>query len=244
MSWEDPEITEHREGEGLAQVGTALFLVITILVFVCYLAIFINPTIPLNPFPPVTVMVEIPTRSIATTTAVAAFTPSPTFPPTWTPTATPTWTATVTPSPTPTPVPPTNTPTPLPPFSLRADPIHTEQLLYPGATGWWSGLAGEVSDRDGNPVTDVQIKIWDDSGHVWQVTPGDASRYTEQYGTAYGGGGTYAWWEQVLEASCQQVIPVHVQVIRNGEAVTGVVDVETSGDCKKNLILIYFQKND
>jgi hypothetical protein len=131
----------------------------------------------------------------------------------------------------------------MPPFSLRGDPIHTEQLLYPGANSWWSGLAGEVSDRDGNPVTDVQIKVWDDAGRVWQVTPGDASRYTEKYNTAYGSGGTFAWWEQVLEASCQQSMPVHVQVIRDGQAVTGPVTVQTSGDCKKNLILIHFQKN-
>ncbi|MBN1137755.1 MAG: hypothetical protein JXM73_14300 [Anaerolineae bacterium] len=245
MNWQEPPTTETRQPTGLARAGTVLFLLLTALVLVYYLAIWFDPHNPLNPFPPMRIIVDMPDQpgAVATRAAVSTPTPSPTFPPTWTPTPTPTWTPTRTPRPTSTPVPPTRTPTPLPPFSLRSDPIHTQQLLYPDASGWWSGLAGEVSDGNGKPVTNVKIKVWDDAGHVWQVTPGDASRYVEKYGTAFGGGGTFAWWEQVLEASCRQSIPVHVQVLRNDVPMTSVVTVQTSGDCNKNLILIHFKSN-
>ena len=104
-------------------------------------------------------------------------------------------------------------------------------------------MAGEVSNRNGEPVTNVKIRIWDDFGHTWEVTPGDASRYADVYGSSYGGGGTYAWWEQVLDASCRQSVDVHVQVIRDGRAVSGVITVKTKGECEQNLILIHFRQN-
>ena len=65
----------------------------------------------------------------------------------------------------------------------------------------------------------------------------------DEYGEPYGGRGTYAWWEQVLKASCQESVTVHVQVIRNGQPASSVVTVKTTGDCDKNLILIHFTQN-
>jgi hypothetical protein len=123
------------------------------------------------------------------------------------------------------------------------EPVYVDQQVYEGVGGWWTGLAGEVSDGNNQPVTDVKIKVWDDRGHVWETEPGDASNYSNTYGPAYGGGGTYAWWEQVLEGSCQEQITAHVQVIRNGKAASPEVTVKTTGDCDKNLILIHFRKN-
>jgi hypothetical protein len=247
MNWDQPSTTEKKPGIGPAQLGTALFLVLTLLVALCYLAIFVNPQMPFNPFPPLVVVVPTATtvaQTGATPTSVPpTFTVAPTFPPTWTPTATATPTNTFTPRPTSTPAPPTSTPKPLPPFSLGWDPIYTSQKLYPGTSGWWSGVAGEVADRNGKPVIDVKVKVWDDRGHAWEVTPGDASRYADEYGTAYGSQGTYAWWEQVLDASCHQSIDVHIQVIRDGKPASGVVNVKTTADCAKNLIIVHFRKN-
>lgn len=247
MTWEPPSAPEKKQSTGLAQVGTALFMVLTLLVVVCYLTIFISPQMLLNPFPPVAV--ELPTstavaRQGATTpTVTPTYTVQPTFPPTWTPTLTPTPTNTFTPRPTSTPAPPTSTPKPLPPFSLSWNPVYTEQQLYPDASGWWSGVAGEVADRSGRPVTDVTIRVWDDFGHTWETKPGNATRYADEYGTAYGSQGTFAWWEQVLDASCHQSIAVHVQVIRDGKPASNVISVKTTADCEQNLILIHFRKN-
>jgi len=117
------------------------------------------------------------------------------------------------------------------------------QTLYPGAAGWWTGVAGEVSDLDGNPVTNVTIRIQDQKGRTWEVVPGSAGNYAQAYGTAYGGGGSYAWWEQVLEGSCQQEITLRIQVFAGGQAASKEVTTKTSGVCQRNLVLVHFVKN-
>ena len=104
-------------------------------------------------------------------------------------------------------------------------------------------MAGEVADKAGQPVTDVTVKIWDDFGHVWETTPGDAANYAQQFKSEFGSRGTYAWWEQFIGASCRDSVNIHVQIIRGGVARSPVVNVKTSGDCDKNLILIHFKKN-
>jgi hypothetical protein len=229
---------------------TALFLVLTVLVLACYVAIFLNPKLPLNPFPPQQVVIRITQQVNELGTPLPpTFTPPPTFPPTWTPTLTSVPTLTSTPRPTSTPVPPTLTPTPVPPtprpvqFALRQDPILVSQSLYPSAAGWWTGVAGEVSDLNGNPVTDVTIRIRDNKGHSWDVVPGTAGNYAQTYGTAYGGGGSYAWWEQHLEGSCQQEITLRIQVLVGGRAGSQEVTTKTSGVCERNLVLVHFVKN-
>lgn len=246
MSWDEAVTSEQKQSGGLARLGTAMFIVLTLLIALCYLAIFINPQFPLNPFPPLSIRLPTATliaKIVGTPTVPPTFTVPATFPATWTPTWTPTVTATWTPRPTWTPAPPTSTPKPLPPFSLSGQPIYVKQTLYPGTGDWWTGVAGEVADRQGRPVTEVVIRVWDDYGHAWEVRPGDASRYADEYGTPYGSKGTYAWWEQVLQASCHQSIPVHVQVIRDGKAASSQVTVRTTADCSKNLIIINFVKN-
>lgn len=249
MNWDEPSTPEKKQRIGPAQIGTALFMVLTVLVAVCYVTVFVNPQMPFNPFKPLLVQLPTPTAVAGipgvsgTPTPIPTLTVRPTFPPTWTPTLTPTPTNTFTPRPTSTPKPPTSTPKPLPAFSLRWDPVYTSQTLYPGAEGWWTGVAGEVSDRNNVPVTNVKIRVWDDFGHTWEVTPGDASRYADTYGSSYGGGGTFAWWEQVLDASCHQSVDVHVQVIRNGHPASGTVTVKTKSDCAQNLVLIHWRKN-
>ncbi len=246
MNWDQPTVSEKKPGMGLAQVGTAFFIVLTFVVLACYLVIFLNPQVPFNPFPPL--VVHLPTatpvaKGAATPTVPPTLTRPRTFPATWTPTHTPTVTPTYTPRPTWTPAPPTSTPKPLPAFSLASDPIYTEQKVYSDVGDWWTGLAGEVFDKQGQPVTDVKIHVWDDYGRHWYPVPGDADKYADVYGAKYGGKGTYAWWEQVLEASCHQSVGAHVQVERNGKPASSVVTVKTTGNCDKNLVIIHFRKN-
>jgi hypothetical protein len=245
--------TRNRQGGGAAGLLTVLLLLLTGLVFACYVAIFVNPQLPINPFPPQAAMVMVTPQGggpAASTPVPPTFTPPPTFPPTWTPTLTPLPTMTTTPRPTSTEVPPTVTPTPVPPtrpppqFTLRQDPIMVGQTLYPGTSGWWSGIAGEVSDAEGKAVTNVAIQIQDSKGHTWQVVPGTAANYAQVYGTTYGGGGSYAWWEQFLDgSSCQQEVTLRVQVLVNGQGRSPVVTTKTSGECSRNLVLVHFIKN-
>jgi hypothetical protein len=250
MSLQPMSSQEPQRGR-VANLLTFLILLLTGLVFACYLAVFVNPRLPINPFPPRNESVATPPGQevAAQTPAAPTFTPPPTFPPTWTPTVTSVPTLTATPRPTSTPVPPTVTPTPIPPtprprqFTLRQDPIFVGQTLYPGASGWWTGIAGEVSDLDGNPVTDVTIRIQDNKGHSWEATPGSAANYAQTYGTTYGGGGSYAWWEQHLEGSCQQQITLQVQVWSGGQPRSDLLTVKTSGVCERNLVLVHFVKN-
>ena len=237
MEWEEP--TREKKGQGAATGGTVVFLILTVLVLLCYLTIFLNPQIAFNPFKPPVLKLPSSAPKVAAT-ELPTFTPPLTYPPTWTPTATPTATGTFTPRPTAT---PTFTPKPVPPFSLYWDPVYTKQKMYPDASGWWTGVAGEVADRAGKPVTNATIRIWDDFGHVWETEPGNAPDYADHYGSAYGGRGTYAWWEQFLYDSCKNSLTIHVQVFRNGQPASGVVTVNTTGDCDKNLVLIHFRKN-
>jgi hypothetical protein len=249
MSLERSSTSNGGCGSGLAQVFTWLFALLTVLVIVLYVFIFVNPYHPINPFPPyAALLTPIATEAAVAegTTVLPTFTPPATFPPTWTPTLTPIPTETFTPRPTATRRPPraTSTPIPLPmQFATREPPIKTRQLLYgAAAAGWWTGVAGEVSDEDGNPVTDVTIRVWDDRGHSWQTTPGRAADYARVFGDSLGGGGSFAWWEQVLDGGCQQSFTVHVQVLSGGQPASDPVTTQTSGSCDRNLILIFFVK--
>jgi hypothetical protein len=245
-----PRYTPEPRPGGVARLLTILVLLLTLLVLAYYVAIFVNPQLPINPFPPRVWVVSVPREENAEGAAsLPTFTPPPSLPPTWTPTLTPVPPLTPTRIPTSTPIPPTPTLTPIPPtprpaqFAPRQEPIFVSQILYPGASGWWTGVAGEVSDLEGNPVTDVTIRIWDDKGHAWEHTPGSAANYAQAYGTSYGGGGSYAWWEQVLEGSCQQSISFHVQVLVGGQARSAIVNTKTTGECSRNLVLVHFVKN-
>jgi hypothetical protein len=235
-------------GGGLARLLTVIFMLLTVLVFALYVFVYFSPYHPINPFPPYAhLLTPSPTVLVAeAATIVPTFTPPATFPPTWTPTFTPVPTETFTPRPTSTPKPPTPTPTLTPrpiQFATREAPITVRQQLYGGASTWWTGVAGEVSDRDGQPVTNVVIRVWDDKGRAWETTPGSAANYAQVYGTSLGGGGSYAWWEQVLEGSCQQSFTFHVQVLSGGQPASRQVTTKTSGNCQQNLVLIHFVKN-
>lgn len=108
----------NRFSDRTLEIAAVIVVVLIALVLLCYLAIFINPWVPFNPFQP-------PTRTpiaIVTPVVAATWTPTPTPTPTGTFTPTPTWTPSPTPTNTPLPTAtdtstplPTNTNTPLPP---------------------------------------------------------------------------------------------------------------------------------
>jgi dipeptidyl aminopeptidase/acylaminoacyl peptidase len=126
----------------------ALFVALTALVLGCYLVIWFNPLIPLNPFPPGEVQPVLtrlaPRPPVARAAAYDPNVPTATFPATWTPTPTGTVTPTRLPSSTPR---PTHTPTPTP----TRDPLWQYYILgmrgqrYEGSQVQIHGLFGQSS---------------------------------------------------------------------------------------------------
>jgi len=237
---EEPDYPPEQEARPSRLVGVlaAAFLVLTLVVLCCYLAIFINPQFMFNPFKPPTKIVLVTPTPVGPTN-----TPLPTFPPTWTPTASPTHTSTptITPTPSNTPLPtstplPTRTPKPPPPYYLDGEIIRASQSLYGDVGDWWLGLAGEVTDPNGASITTVQIKVWDGEGWESYQTPGTKQDYRANFG------GSTSWWEQFVPFNCTLTKTFYVQVVGGGVGLSPVIKAEHDGDCSKNLIMVHFKR--
>ena len=243
-----------RINDRVALLVTIVVLVLTALTCLCYLTIFINPRIPLNPFPPpleVAVASPTPTTEAPRSTA---------FPPTWTPTstATPTDTPTVTDTPTITPTPtdtptptftPTATWTPRPPTPLPTATF--TQAPPPTPTPWpyvqhgytyivannkndagcaWLGVGGQVYDADGIPLPGVTVRCWAGTFEGTSV-----SGQKSEYGLA--------GWEVPLYDQPRDM-NWNCQIVEGGVGVSPVVAFSTSTEngCDNNLVLIDFKK--
>ncbi len=137
------------------QIATLVVIVAIVLVCMCYLLIFINPQVALNPLKP-----PVPTPTIVR------------LPPTWTPTPTSTFTPTFTPTPTDTPTPtptfthtPTNTPIATrtrtrPPWTNTPIPPKYPYATLKGVCEHSGGtfIEGYVTDAQGE-VSGVIIKL-------------------------------------------------------------------------------------
>ncbi len=155
-----------RLSEGVVRVLVIIVLIMTILVCFCYAAIFVNPRVLFNPYPPpadaVAQVAPLPAEVsdngaeaaematlVSTEAEAQGKEPTPTFPPTWTftptstptPTRTPTHTPTSTPTLTPTPTEtPTETPTltPRPPTPIPSSTIPPTWTPTPQPKYPWS----------------------------------------------------------------------------------------------------------
>lgn len=154
---------------------------------------------------------------------------TPTFPPP-TPTRTQTPTPTATPSPGPSPT-TTNTRSPFPFTKDLESPRYLQN--YANSAGCnWLGIAGEVFDLQGNPVSNgaYQVHIWD-SGVDERVVVGSA--------LAYGPSG----YERFLFDS-PRVQDHNIQLeTTSGTAVSQVYRVQTRASCNQNLLYFVFIQN-
>jgi hypothetical protein len=229
---------------------SVLLLVLTAVVFVCYLLIFFAPTLPLNPFPP------------SAQAAVATFAPTPTSQPTYTPTPIPT----STPRPTDTPRPtwtPTSTETPRPTLDLTttgtprsflatrtstptATPTigptkspfnYTAEVLYQRAQLYgtnWSGIAGLVFGTDLKHQPGIGVKAWGDEplGPEGKLLP---SGIATQYGPS---GFEFTLGDKPISGN------YNVQLLGSlGEPLSPIVEIELKGDPRANLAYIIFRQN-
>lgn len=228
------------------------FLILTPLVFLCYLLIFMVPAIFFNPFQPYAQ--TLPTLAPSPT-------PQPTYTPTHTPTATstptntprPTFTRTTTATPEPTldlrpaikgtlrtpflpslTPSPTISPTPGPtqsPFNYTAEVLYQRAQLY-GTN--WAGIAGLIFGPDLKHQPGIGVKAWGDAplGQDGRLLP---SGTAPQYGPS--------GWEFTLGDR-----PVsgtyYVQLLgSNGETISPIVEIDLKGDPRANLAYVIFRQN-
>jgi hypothetical protein len=211
-----------------------IFNCLTTLVFIAILliggffaAIYYNPHLPFNPFPP-------PTERPASTAVLPTFTPEVTHTSLWTETAVPT----ETPSPT---LPPTNTPpvaSPVPtalPYSLLpGTPALTQNFLNDQGCEWM-GIAGTVAVGEDGGALDVWIKLGGQlAGNSIDLTslPGSAPGYGE---------GGYEFVLSDKPIASENLL--WIQLIDPSERpMSEKVYLITSDSCDKNLLLVSWSK--
>jgi hypothetical protein len=139
---------------------TVLILVATLVVAGIVAAVFFNPYMSFNPYPPPTLPATLGPPTITPTPEI--FLPS-----TWTPT--PSNTPTAPPVPTETPAPPTDTPAPTlttpeasptgPPFNLQSgSPVLTPNIANDQACQWM-GVGGQAFNVDGEPIQGLGVHL-------------------------------------------------------------------------------------
>ena len=217
--------------------------IVVLLVTACiagyYVLIFLNPSQPLNPFPPPTPPFQLPT---ATITAIQ-------LPATWTPTNPPFMTATDTPPatftliPTETSfslVPPTQTPkpsaTPRAPFFGTANAYASTVIPHLTDLGCaWQGVGGSVDDASNSPIVGMVVRLVG-------TYNGDPINLTTVSGVSpdYGKSG----FEFTLDTSpINSNKQLYVQLLdQAGLPLADNLYISTYSDCNKNLILILFKK--
>jgi hypothetical protein len=218
--------------ERTASVLMIIVIGLTMLTCLCYAAIFVQPEILFNPYPPsdataraemtLTILNPPQVFSPPTTTSVPFFeeTWTPTVTATSTDTATPTETRTPTPSSTPTetrtPFPtktstplPTSTPTlPPPPTSTQPPPLYSPSNIRTEANCDVVRILGRVLDVQGLPVAGVTMQVGEVgvAGSVFNTAPTDANgRYVFDFGAP--DDNSHTWFVVPLQGGQRAVDP-------------------------------------
>lgn len=235
-----PGARDRLKNDRLLNRLTLLLLGLTAAVLACYFAVFLIPTFPLNPWPPIAQAQLI--------TLAPSPTPRATLPATWTPTPEQTFQPLAT-RPADTPVPTrtplaSRTPTKSPalptksPFKFTAvkPPVLTSDP-YGAACGNWGGVGGQVLDLNGAPLKGVSVVGW--GGPIGEQDKRVfVSGSDERINKFYGGDGAYE-----LYIGAPGDFDFFVVVYENGRPVSPVVKVRMVNDCTRDLALINFQRN-
>ena len=215
-------------------------LVITACMAGYFLVIFVNPGSSLNILPPGgnAFGPKIPTATAAPFTLEPTWTASPTLE--MTPTSTPR--PTFTPISTDTPfslVPATRTPkptnTPKAPFSASVTQVEST-LIHPDLACNWAGIGGTVVDANNSPVIGTVIVLRGTlNGNTVDLTT--VTGINKEYGES--------GYEFVIgNAPIASTKTLYVQLVDlSGIPLSDKVEVSTSADCTKNLVLVRFKKN-
>jgi len=213
-------------------------LILTACIAGYFVLIFLNPTSPLNPLPPGGKLF-IPTETPAPIKLEPTWTASPTLEMTPTNTPRPTFTPLFTDTPFSL-VPPTRTPkptsTPKAPFSAISVTQVQSTLIHPDIACNWAGIGGTVVDSNNSDVigTVVVLRGFLNGSTVDLTT---VTGINKEYGQS--------GYEFVLgNAPVASNKTLYVQLVDlNGIPLSDKVELTTSADCSKNLIIVRFKKS-
>jgi hypothetical protein len=225
-----------RRGAGgcLLNILSGILVSGTLVIVLVFALVFLNPQISFNPFPP-------PTLPVLVLTNTPTPTPKGLLPSTWTPVPTSTATPTETPTPTDTPIP---TETPIPTADIESgtsftiqegSPSYETNTFHPNEGCNWLGVAGQVFDSEGNPVTGVLVEA---GGQI------DEEKITGLILTGmaldYGEGG----YEIVLRnATVATEEDLYIQLLDQANLpLTDKIYFQTYESCDSNLIKINFEQ--
>lgn len=236
--------TQSRRSEAPMQVWdilSILVLLLTVCLVGYFALVFINPASQLNFLPPGAAPFgnHIPTFTVTPLQMQPTWTPSPTI--AVTPSDTPR--PTITPLPTNTAfslVPPTKTPKPSPtpkaPFSAPSVTQVESTVIHPDLACSWAGIGGTVVDANNSPVigTVVVLRGTLNGSTIEQQT---VSGINKEYGPS--------GFEFVLgSAPVESNKTLYVQLVdQQNIPLSDPVQITTSTDCSKNLVMIRFKKN-
>jgi hypothetical protein len=235
-------------GRRIANLIFNVLTIFTLLGVVCvvgvFLVIFTNPQTAINPFKP-------PVLPTASSLPTATITPRSILPPTWTPEPTLPPTEAPTRQPSATPLPSETpfslfTPTTIPtspssgslPFEIgKGTPISTASLAFhPEAGCNWMGVAGQVFDISGAPVSGQLVKI----GGTLAGTPVEMLSITGA-ASAYGNAGFYEF--NLGNTPAASVATLWVQLLDQAELpMSDKIYFDTLDSCDDNLVFINFQQ--
>jgi hypothetical protein len=226
-----------------------LGILLLTLCFCCYfVAVFSNPNLPFNPFPPNTPVppLELPTATWTPLPLPPTWTPSPTPPPVDQPTLRPTFTPiftntpiklyTDTPTETGTPE-DTLTPTPEPtgiPFIVSVKYVDSS-VMHPESGCNFFGVGGSVADLKGNPYKGLVVKLEGGAGgkNYSQLTVSGTAQ-------AYGASGfEFALGSKPVDSSGTLSIQLLDQA---GLPLSSKTLFDTHADCTKNLPIVRFEQ--
>jgi len=218
---------------------TIAVLVITVCVSGYFAIIFFDPNSSLNVLPPKSGrFANTPTNTPAPIKLEPTWTASPTLEMTPTRTPPPTWTPIFTDTPFSL-VPPTRTPkptsTPKAPFAASVQQVDST-IIHPEFACNWAGIGGTVVDTNNSDIigTVVVLRGFLDGKTVDLTT---VSGINKEYGQS--------GYEFVLgTAPIASNKTLYVQLIdQSGVPLSDKVEIITSGDCTKNLVIVRFKKN-
>jgi hypothetical protein len=202
---------------------TSIVLLATMLMGGIIAALYFNPNLPFNPYPP-------PTKVPSPTPIRPTFTPETTLPANWTETLAPTFTPSPTPKPTNTPPIVTPKPTALPFSLLPGTPTYIENFLNDQGCAWM-GIAGQVMGAEHGETLDIWVKLGGQlAGKPIDLTslPGSAPGYGE-------GGYEFALADEPIASENL----LWIQLIDpTGIPMSEKILLETSDQCDENLLLV------
>lgn len=216
-----------------------LVLILTACIGVYFVYVFITPNSPYNILPPGGLGPKTPTPTATPLQLQATWTPSPTLQLTPSDTPRPTFTPFFTNTPFSL-VPPTKTAkptsTPKAPFSAGSPTQVDSTLIHPDLTCNWAGIGGTVVDANNGPVigTVVVLRGTLNGSTIEQQT---VSGINKEYGPS--------GFEFVLgNAPVASDKTLYIQLVdQQNIPLSDPVQISTSTDCIKNLVMVRFKRN-